>query len=174
MERSTSELIGRDRRCAAGRDTCDADGLSRARVERILDRQDDQARRHHPRGQRPRAAQSDRGGLDLPPAGTTRRAEALHPQRAVAGGSGHCVEGAISPDGPISQAQPARQETDRRHRGNRARDGGVHVGHRPPHHARALSSLPDAPNGGREVGGRGISDTRFVASFALTPVVRQE
>ncbi len=37
-----------------------------------------------------------------------------------------------------------------------------------------MNSFPDAPNGGREVDGRGISDSRFVASFALTPVVRQE
>jgi len=34
--------------------------------------------------------------------------------------------------------------------------------------------IPHSPNGGHEVNGRGISDNRFVASFMLTPVVRQE
>lgn len=41
--------------------------------------------------------------------------------------------------------------------------------HKPP-----ARQYRHAPNGGREVNGRGISDNHFVASFMLTPVVRQE
>lgn len=41
-------------------------------------------------------------------------------------------------------------------------------------HACALSALPLAPNGGREVDGSEISDNRIVASFRLTPLITQE
>lgn len=102
------------------------------------------------------------------------RTKALHPQEATAGDSGHRLESPVPPHRTISKARSAWKEINCRDNGHRAGNGGVHVGYRPPHHPRTLSAPRHTPNGGREVNGRGISANRFVASFRLTPVVRQE
>ena len=95
-----------------------------------LDRRTGPARRHHQGRQRPGPARADRGGLDVSLPGADEPAAAGAAGRPAEGRVRRRLEGAAAPVRPLPQAHGPWQTPGGRHRGDRARDGGLPVGDR--------------------------------------------
>lgn len=122
---------GRDWRHRTLRQSASAYGLSRLDPERTQFRSKASARRHHQSWQFPRTAYAHRVRLAISLPGTRGADPAEQAGESFAADSGHRMECPGSSVQPFSQAGSTQAPAQQDRGGDRARTGGIHLGHCP-------------------------------------------